>query len=129
MKNWPFTTISATTGHEWAQQSRRMRIEQRTVVRYPLEIPVVFRWIEQGLIRESEGRTRDVSVRGAFVLADDCPPCRARVEIKMSFPAGSHRERVGWVEAKGSVLRVEPEWYSGAGGFAVESEDGRLFMT
>ncbi len=43
------------------------RAEQRAAVRYPLEIPVLFRWIEHGQARESRGCTRDVSVRGAFV--------------------------------------------------------------
>lgn len=100
--------------------------KQRTAVRYPLEVPVVFRWIERGQSRESHGLTRDVSVRGAFVLSGECPPCGARVAVKMNFPAAL-RARAGWLEAEGLVLRVEKQTSARPAGFVVESNGPRLF--
>lgn len=100
--------------------------KQRTAVRYPLEVPVVFRWMERGQARESHGLTRDVSVRGAFVRSGECPPCGARVAVKMNFPA-TLRARAGWVEAEGLVLRVEEQASARDAGFVVESNGPRLF--
>jgi hypothetical protein len=100
-----------------------LRHEQRTVVRYALEIPVTYRWIDRGLQRESVGRTRDVSVRAAYIVTGQCPPYGAKIEIQMNF-AGARRRGVGWANAAGSVLRVDR---LGQSGFVVESEGPRLF--
>lgn len=100
--------------------------KQRTAVRYPLEVPVVFRWMERGQARESHGLTRDVSVRGAFVLSDECPPYGARVAVRMNFPAAL-RARAGWLEAEGLVVRVARQTPVRPAGFVVESNGPRLF--
>lgn len=110
----------------YAQGPASRRGEQRTAVRYPLEVPVVFRWTERGQVRESRGRTRDISVRGAFVLSDDCPSCGTRVAIKMNFPAAM-AGRVGWINAEGLVLRIESPSARRDSGFVVESNGPRLF--
>lgn len=108
------------------RQSAARRGEQRSVVRYPLEVPVVFQWTERGQIRESSGRTRDVSVRGAFVLSGDCPPQGTRVAIKMNFPAVLS-SRTARIRAEGFVLRVESGSAKTDTGFVVESNGPRLF--
>lgn len=100
--------------------------EQRTAVRYPLELPLVFRWTERGQVRESRGRTRDVSVRGAFVVSGDCPPCGTRVAIKMKFPA-TVAGRLGPINGDGVVLRIEIPSARRDSGFVVESNGPRLF--
>lgn len=108
------------------QRSPAGRREQRSAVRYPLEVPVIFQWTERGQARESSGWTRDVSVRGAFVQSADCPPYGTRVAIKMNFPAVLSR-RTGCIKAEGRVLRVEGGSARRDCGFVVESNGPRLF--
>jgi hypothetical protein len=110
-----------------AVKARRYCGEQRTVVRYPLKVPVICTWIEGGMARKSEGCTRDVSARGAFVVSGDCPPSGANIEIKMGFLRGMRGQRVEWIDAEGAVLRVERQSPAGQGGFVVESKGARLF--
>jgi hypothetical protein len=109
-----------------ATQTAPRRPKERSAVRYPLEVPVVFRWMERGQARESQGLSRDVSVRGAFVLSRECPPCGARVVVSMNFPA-TLRARAGWVEAEGLVVRVERQTCMRPAGFVVEGNGPRLF--
>lgn len=118
--------LSIDRAIEQRTQAPACEAKQRSAVRYALELPVVFRWMERGQARESHGRTRDISVRGAFVLSRECPPCGARVAVKMNFPA-TLRGRAGWLEAEGLVLRVERQTFAGAVGFVVESSGPRLF--
>ena len=126
METAPIFAIAQTVEQQLPPQMAPRRAKQRGAVRYPLEVPVVFRWMERGQARESHGLTRDVSVRAAFVLANECPPCGSRVAIRMNFPA-TLRARAGWIEAEGLVLRVECQAYARRGGFVVESNGPRLF--
>lgn len=127
MQGQPISILQTTNGTRYAQQARRNPGEQRTAVRYALQIPVTYRWIEQGTAREAGGCTRDVSVRGAYVITGDCPPCGANLWIKMSFPRGSRRGKLQWIDAEGSVVRVENPSTAQGGGFVVESQGPRLF--
>lgn len=127
MQSQPISTLQTTNGTRCAEQARRSRGEQRTAVRYALQIPVTYRWIERGAAREAEGCTRDVSVRGAYVITEECPPCGANLRIKMSFPGGSRGGRLQWIDAEGSVVRVESLSPAQGGGFVVESQGSRLF--
>lgn len=127
METQPALSIDQTTDlvcH--VQRSSARRGEQRSAVRYPLEVPVTFQWIERGQVRESSGRTRDVSVRGTFVRSNDCPPHGIKVTIKMTFPA-MLSGRTGCINAEGFVLRVESGPVRHESGFVVESSGPRLF--
>lgn len=127
MQTQPTSPGFETSGgtHDLEQPAARCG-ERRTAIRYPLEIPVVFRWVERGQERESHGCTRDVSVRGTFVHSGDCPPRGARVAIKLKFPA-LLRRRAERVDGAGLVLRVERPSAVRDGGFVIESTRGRLF--
>lgn len=67
----------------------------------------MFWWSDSGAVRRSEGRTRDLSETGAFVLANTCPPEGIQIGFKVFLPALSGFERKTRVEADGYVLRVE----------------------
>lgn len=79
----------------------------RKVIRFPLEALTVFWWSDSGVVKRSEGRTRDISETGAFVLADTCPPEGIQIGFKVFLPALSGLARKTRVEADGHVLRVE----------------------
>lgn len=79
----------------------------RKAIRFPLEALTVFWWLDSGVVKRSEGRTRDISETGAFVLAGTCPPQGIQIGFKVFLPALSAFERKTRVEAEGYVLRVE----------------------
>ena len=63
--------------------------------------------MESGVVKRSEGKTRDVSERGAYVLASTCPPRGIQIGFKLYLPALSGFERKTRVEADGQVIRVK----------------------
>lgn len=79
----------------------------RKVMRFPLEAPTVFWWMERGTVRQSEGRTRDISEDGAFVFARTCPPRGIQIGFKVFLPVLPGIERKTRMEADGQVVRVE----------------------
>lgn len=81
--------------------------ETRKGIRFPLEAPVVFWWVDSGITKRGEGRTRDISERGAFVLASTCPPRGTQTGFKIFLPALPGSEQKTTLEAEGQVLRVE----------------------
>lgn len=79
----------------------------RRVMRFPLEAPTVFWWMDRGTVRRSEGRTRDISEDGAFVCASTCPPRGNQIGFKVFLPVLPGIERKTRMEADGQVVRVE----------------------
>lgn len=83
----------------------------------------MFWWSDSGVAKRSEGRTRDISETGAFVLANTCPPEGIQIRFKVFLPALSGFERKTRVEADGYVLRVErTPGRQGCDGFAILME-------
>jgi hypothetical protein len=92
----------------------------RKAIRFPLEALTVFWWLDSGVVKRSEGRTRDISEKGAFVLASTCPPQGIQIGFKFFLPALSGFERRTRVEADGHVLRVErAQGHEECEGFAI----------
>jgi hypothetical protein len=91
----------------------------RSTIRYPLEASVVFWWKdEHGACKQEEGRGRDASDRGAFILSPECPPVGAGIRLRISME-GFPNEAVR-IDVEGRVLRVERGRASGRNsGFAV----------
>lgn len=83
--------------------------ETRKVIRFPLEARVVFWWVESGITKRGEGRTRDISERGAFVLASACPAPGIHTGLKIFLPPLPGSEQKTTLEAEGQVLRVEQQ--------------------
>lgn len=93
----------------------------RRNARYPVEARVVFRWKDaEGIERQGNGTSRDVSETGAFVLTPVSPPMGADVELRISFVALPKATTAVRMEFGGRVLRVERTAADrGIGGFAV----------
>jgi hypothetical protein len=97
------------------------KMEARASVRYRFGTPAVFSWESQAGGRfKGEGLTRDISVRGVYILTPTCPPPKVviQVEIFLTSPgATGHSVRI---VTEGRVLRVEhPAKGKARGGFAV----------
>ena len=102
--------------------------ERRNAIRYLVGLKVAFRWTDvHGLQKQADGRTRDVSPKGAYVLAANGPPRGAKIQIEFELspePRGPHALRL---EAQGSVLRVEPaNGRAEHSGFAVQLRRTRV---
>lgn len=79
----------------------------RKVIRFPLEARTLFWWMDRGMVRRCEGRTRDISEDGAFVFSSTCPPPGIQVGFKVFLPGLPGIERKTRMEADGQVVRVE----------------------
>ena len=101
----------------------RTAIERRRAIRYPLQLPASFSWEdEQDIVRQGEGRTRNISEKGVFVDAAMCPPIGSSVELHFTLPALSDTTRKMHVQHTGGTLRLEgKEQGEHSSGFAITS--------
>jgi hypothetical protein len=98
----------------------------RTTVRYALHTDVEFSWTgSDGASKDGRGETRDVSQKGAYVVASSYPPKGAAVRVIISLPAALGTGKPLRMEANARVVRVDPApgpRNTGACGFAVSNE-------
>jgi hypothetical protein len=83
---------------------------------------VTFWWENvNGERQQGEGRSRDISEHGAFVLTPVCPPIGASVSLRIDLEGILDEIGSLPVEVNGEVLRVEQSGAeSGADGFAIQ---------
>ena len=100
-------------------------MERRGAIRYPLQVPASFSWAGgQGIMRQGEGSTRNISEKGVFVEAPICPPIGCSVELHYSLPAVPYAERQMHVHHSGESLRLEGTVHGGhSAGFAIASRE------
>jgi hypothetical protein len=113
------TQSAASTG----SHDMNLPSEIRSQMRYPLRAPVAFSWIgRDGERHEGRGYSRDVSERGAYVLARTYPSIGASIRLEIRFLNPRGPARANQIVMEGRVVRVEfliagkSNW-----GFAVES--------
>ena len=88
------------------------------LARYPLQIPIEARWKSlEGKWCRSCGVTRDMSVKGVFIVAEICPPVGEVVRIHGILRGYGSQGEV-WLRGTGQVQRIENLGPSGFG-FAV----------
>ena len=85
-----------------------MRSTQRKTDRHGLALPVVFRWGEGQASRKGSGRTRDISIAGAFILSGEGPELGALVQFEFSLPSLFASATPLKLHGMGRVVRVEP---------------------
>ena len=98
----------------------------RATVRYALHTEVEFSWTGiDGALRDGRGETRDVSQKGAYVMASSYPPKGAVVRVVISLPPALGTGKPLRIEADARVVRVDlaggPRDGGGCG-FAVSNE-------
>ena len=94
-------------------------------MRFPVEAHAEFWWWDdKGIYRKTAGRSRDVSVRGAFVVTAVCPPVGARIGLTVSIPESPDASDALRIELAGRVLRVEQDATALKDcGFAIQGDD------
>jgi hypothetical protein len=77
-------------------------------MRFPLQTAVKFWWANiSGERQHGEGRSRDISEHGAFVLTPVCPPIGSSVSLRIDLEGIPDEIGTLPVEVSGEVLRVE----------------------
>jgi hypothetical protein len=88
-----------------------------------MNVPVEFSWEDARGRRASVGFTRDLSIRGTFVLAGKCPPVGTAVRMQLLLPPLVEEDQPLHWESLGRVLRVQERGPEGADrGFAVSCD-------
>ena len=100
-------------------------MELRHALRYQLAAAVVFRWENSaGGQLQAEGITRDISVKGAFILTVNSPPAGIMLSVEIFLPRFDCSGRALRIVSEGRVIRVEhPVLGESRDGFAVVGED------
>jgi hypothetical protein len=96
----------ATKAHR-VPRATEQRKEQRKHVRYPLRLPVFFSWKKRGsAVVPCESVTRDISLRGAYVLSAFCPPVATVIEMEILLPRSLRAANL-LIVGKVRIQRVE----------------------
>jgi len=101
-------------------ESRSLR---RRHLRYPLAAVVKYQWSARNLMMgEGEGRSRDISEAGTFVLTNALPPVGASIDVAIQLPAWQVGAAALRMEMTGEVVRVDvPPGQERKWGFAISS--------
>jgi hypothetical protein len=95
-------------------------LERREHIRYGVRALVDFEWMDEGVSRRGQGKTRDISTKGMFIYADIYPPTKADLLVDVSFRDVSSIPTNLQLRAKGLVIRVESATEPGSKqGFAI----------
>ena len=90
--------------------------ERRTALRYPLRLPVVFSWQDEGgHIQGCDGYSRNSAAEG-LCLSEQVPPLGVSVEMNVFLPRPEHSSRPSEIHAVGRVVRSERQGTSTRGG-------------
>lgn len=82
-------------------------LHERHGTRYEVAAPVTFWWLcADGSIHSGEGVTRDVSNRGVSVIAKECPPVKALIQMTIALPGSWENGRGITLHGEGTVVRV-----------------------
>lgn len=93
----------------------------RSAVRYSLSARAVFTWRDtSGNLQESRGVTRNVSPKGAYILAPQSPANGSSLSVSIFLPPMGGESRTLCMETEGRVVRTEIV-VEGRVGFAVSS--------
>lgn len=104
-------------------------MERRGCTRYQLACQVRFSWANEQQKRfHGRGITRDISARGAFILAASCPPASVTVHVKILISPDPPDAPIARLKGDAQVLRVE-DAHAGQGpsGFAVVTKGFALW--
>jgi hypothetical protein len=96
---------------------------RRRHLRYPLAAGVKYQWSARNLMMgEGEGRSRDISEAGTFVLTNALPPVGASIDVAIQLPAWQVGAAALCMEMTGEVIRVDvPPGQERKWGFAISS--------
>ena len=81
--------------------------ERRTTRRYDLSLPVIIRVSAERAVDSQEGKTRDISTRGLYLVIQQDLTTGSELDITLTLPAEITHGTEVFVRALGKVVRVE----------------------
>lgn len=82
--------------------------DARRTLRYEIFAQANYKWLNKiGTFKESRGVTRDMSTRGAFIIASECPPIATNIELTINVSDPGRDCYAFCLHANGVVQRVE----------------------
>ncbi len=122
MPNQTPWNIEPRNTHTDRQRAPGPMRDPRQAVRYTLETQVVFEWSDnRGLLRQSRGRTRDISPKGAYIIAACSPPLGITLAMSFYLPTLMGEPRPVQVQAQCRVMRIDRSGAGQCAGFSVEN--------
>jgi hypothetical protein len=99
-------------------------MELRSALRYQLPAAAKFRWEgSAGGLLQGDGITRDISVKGAFIVTPNSPPAGIMLRVEIILPRVRNGHSMRMV-SEARVIRVEhPVLGETRDGFAVVGKD------
>jgi hypothetical protein len=82
-----------------------MTSERRSAVRYKLQLPVIFHWID-GTNHTDGGFTCDVARDGALIRSSVCPPIGCDIQIEVLLPSPDSGSEELRIQCVGRVTRA-----------------------
>jgi hypothetical protein len=84
-------------------------LERKEQTRYGLRALVDFGWMDrEGVPKQGQGFTRDISPKGMFIRSDSQPPAKADVQVGVALHSVAHAVTSLRIRAEGLVICVEP---------------------
>ncbi len=81
--------------------------ERRTTRRYDLSLPIIIRIPTEKTLDSQQGKTRDISTRGLYLVIDQNLETGSELDITLTLPAEITHGTEVFVRALGKVVRVE----------------------
>jgi c-di-GMP-binding flagellar brake protein YcgR len=81
--------------------------ERRTARRYDLSLPIIIRIPTEKTLDSQQGKTRDISTRGLYLVIDQNLETGSELDITLTLPAEITHGTEVFVRALGKVVRVE----------------------
>jgi len=102
--------------------------------RFGVSVHTFFCWERHdGTLQQGQGKTRDISARGIFVVCGYGPPPGAHIELDVYLPSISGAPKTVQLHGEGKVLRVDREGDAIKGfaanvDFQTETSDGTTVL-
>ena len=100
-------------------------MERRQSSRFHLQLPVLTQWTdEEGHVQFGGGFTRDVCLRGVFVISSKLPPQAAMIAVTLVLPNALSGAQELQLHCSGFVVRVEQK--RATAGYAISCDFGDI---
>jgi hypothetical protein len=103
-------------------------IERRNSRRFPITLPVLFRWAD-GEEHYDVGHCGNIGSGGIFVFSTKCPPAGVEIDVELMLPAFDLVPHPVRLHCTGRVIRVEACYHLSGFAVAGQFEDDALIRT
>lgn len=90
-----------------AEKRLRTILRRRDSFRFPLELPTVVHWEEEGAARTISAYTKNLSSSGLYLLVDKTHQPATNIEFEVGMPAPRKEKASLMLRGKGRLIRAE----------------------